>query len=164
MHTAFFKLISKDHKKIMGIFEKLEESPESTSKKLEELFDKLRKKLTSHLKAEGSAFYKPLIAANKKKAHEKALEGMEQHQTIENVLKELEKMPKNEDRWGAKMHVFKELVEHHFQDEESKIFKSAKKALSDDEFANIITQFEREKQKIKKPTKQPARKRGEVKV
>lgn len=31
------------------------------------------------------------------------------------------------------MVVFKELVEHHIQDEESKIFKSAEKALEQDE-------------------------------
>ena len=68
----------------------------------------------------------------------------------EMVFKELEKTPKGDDQWGAKMSVFKELVEHHIKDEESKVFKSAEKALGQDEIQNIMKRFEQEKQKIKK--------------
>ena len=69
------------------------------------------------------------------------------------VFKELEKTPKGEDQWGAKMSVFKELLEHHIQDEESKVFKSAEKALDHDEIQNIMEKFDQEKQKIKKTLK-----------
>ncbi len=41
----------------------------------------------------------------------------------------MEKMSQGEDQWGARMGVFEELVEHHIQGEESKVFKSAEKAL-----------------------------------
>jgi hemerythrin-like domain-containing protein len=85
----------------------------------------------------------------KKDAREDAMEGMEEHHVTEMVLKELEKMPKGEDQWGAKMSVFKELVEHHIQEEETKVFKSAEKALDHDEIQSIMKQFEVEKQKIK---------------
>ena len=34
----------------------------------------------------------------------------------ELVLKEIEKMPKDEEKWGAKVAVFKELVEHHIKE------------------------------------------------
>jgi hemerythrin-like domain-containing protein len=51
------------------------------------------------------------------------------------------------------MGVFKELVEHHIKDEESKVFKSAEKALDQDEIQDIMKQFEQEKQKIKKNLK-----------
>ena len=69
------------------------------------------------------------------------------------VLKELETTQKGEDQWGAKMSVFKELVEHHIKDEESKVFKSAEKALGQDEIQNIMKRFEQEKQKIEKDLK-----------
>ena len=71
----------------------------------------------------------------------------------EMVLKELEEMGKGEDPWGAKMGVFKELVEHHIKDEEKKVFKSAAKALGHDEIQNIMERFELAKQKIKKSLK-----------
>jgi len=49
--------------------------------------------------------------------------------------------------------VFKELVEHHIQDEEKKVFKSAEKALDHDEIQDIMKKFDQEKQKIKKTLK-----------
>ena len=162
MHTTLFKLIRKDHEKILSVFGKLKNSKGSDSAKRQGLFEKLSKKITSHLKTEESTFYQLLLA--KKKAHEKALEGTEEHKIIEMTLKGLEKMGKSEDRWEAKIHVLQGFVEHHFQEEESKIFKSAKKSLSDDEIQNIVKQFEQEKQKNKKPIKQAPRKGGEIKV
>ena len=71
----------------------------------------------------------------------------------EMVFKELEKTPKGDDQWGAKMSVFKELVEHHVKEDEGKIFKTAAKALGEDEFQNIMKQFEQAKQKSKKNLK-----------
>jgi hemerythrin-like domain-containing protein len=81
------------------------------------------------------------------------MEGVEEHHVSEMVLKELETMQKGEEQWGAKMTVFKELVEHHIKDEQNKVFKSAENALSSDEFQKIMKQFEQEKQAIKKSLK-----------
>jgi len=103
------------------------------------------------MKAEEITFYQPLLT--KKEAREDALEGVEEHHVSDMIFKELEKMPKGDDVWGAKMSVFKELVEHHIKDEESKVFKSAEKALDDDEMQNIMKKFDQEKQKIKKTLK-----------
>ncbi len=146
--NQFFQLLKKDHKEVKGILGQLKETKESAPKKREELFQKLREELVPHMKAEESTFYPPLLA--KKEAREDAMEGMEEHHVSEMVLQELETMQKGEDQWGAKMAVFKELVEHHIKDEQSKVFKSAEKALDHDEFQNIMKQFEQEKQAIKK--------------
>jgi len=149
--NAFFQMLKKDHGEVKNILEQLKETKESASKKREELFQKLRVELVPHMKAEESAFYPPLLA--KKVSREDAMEGVEEHHVSEMVLKELETMQKGEEQWGGKMAVFKELVEHHIKDEQSKVFKSAEKALSDDEFQNIMKQFEQEKQAIKKNLK-----------
>ena len=144
--NAFFQMLKKDHVEVKGLLGQLTETKES--KKREELFLKLREELVPHMKAEEITFYLPLLA--KKEAREEAMEGMEEHHLSDLVLKELEKMPKGEDQWGAKMGVFKELVEHHIEDEESKVFKSAEKALDHDEIQAIMKKFEQQKQKIKK--------------
>jgi hemerythrin-like domain-containing protein len=57
------------------------------------------------------------------------------------------------EEWGAKMSVFKELIEHHIQEEEGKIFKVAEKALDHSEIQTIMKKFEQEKEKIKKTLK-----------
>lgn len=147
--NEFFQMLKKDHVELKGILGQLVEAKEP--KKREELFQKLREELVPHMKAEESIFYPPLM--KKKEAREDAMEGVEEHHVSDLVLKELEKMPKGEEKWGAKMGVFKELVEHHIKDEESKVFKSAEKALDPDEFQAIMAKFDQEKQKIKKTLK-----------
>ena len=81
------------------------------------------------------------------------MEGLEEYHVTMLALKKLKKMPKVEELWGAKMGVFKEIVQHHIKGEERKVFKSAQKALNLDEIQNIMKQFEQEAQKIKKSLK-----------
>ena len=146
--NQFFLMLKKDHAELKGILRQIKETKKSAPKKREDLFQKLRAELVPHMKAEENTFYPALLV--KKEAREDAMEGMEEHHVSDMVLKELESMSKGEDQWGAKMYVFKELVEHHIHDEESKVFKSAEKALGHDEIQKIMKQFEQEKQKIKK--------------
>ncbi|MHB1398197.1 MAG: hemerythrin domain-containing protein [Trichloromonadaceae bacterium] len=144
--NEFFQMLKKDHVEVRGILGQLIETKES--KKRDELFQQLKQELIPHMKAEESTFYQPLLA--NKMAREDALEGVEEHHVSDMVFKELEKTPKGDDQWGAKITVFKELVEHHIKEEESKIFKSAEKALKPDELQTIMKKFDQEKQKIKK--------------
>ncbi|WP_300156387.1 hemerythrin domain-containing protein [Solidesulfovibrio sp.] len=147
MNNALFKAIKDDHQEAKSILEQLSMTKESDLEKREELFKTFRIAFIPHQKAEEKTFYKPLL--QKKASRDPALEGMEEHHVADLVLKELEQQPKDKDQWGAKMSVFKELVEHHVQEEESEVFKSATKALSPDEFPQILKQFEEEKQKLK---------------
>jgi len=147
--NEFFQLLKKDHVEVKGILGQLIETKES--KKREELFHTLKIALVPHMKAEESTFYAPL--GTKEEAREDAMEGLEEHHVSEMVLKELEKMPKAEDQWKAKIKVFKELVEHHIKEEESKIFKSAEKVFEKNELEDIMKKFDKEKEKIKKSIK-----------
>lgn len=148
MSNEFFQMLKKEHEEFKGLLGQLKATKEGDTKKRDELFQKLKEELVPHMKAEEIAFYPPLLA--KKEAREDALEGVEEHHVSDLVFKELEKSPKGDDQWGAKISVFKELVEHHIKDEESKVFKSAEKALNQDEFKVIMKKFDQEKQKIKK--------------
>jgi len=151
MHNEFFEILKKDHEEVKGIIEQLKETKESASQKRETLFQKLTEELIPHMKAEEKIFYQPLLA--KKEAREDAMEGIEEHHVAELVFKELQKMQKGEEQWGAKMSVFKELVEHHIEEEEDAIFERAEEALGHDEMQNIMKEFEQEKEKIKKNLK-----------
>ncbi|MGI2336510.1 MAG: hemerythrin domain-containing protein [Dehalogenimonas sp.] len=147
--NELFQMLKKEHVEVKEILEQLTGTKESLTR--ERLFQKLKVELVPHMKAEEVTFYPRLLL--KKEAREDALEGIEEHHVSEMVLNELEQMPKNGDQWGAKMAVFKELVEHHVQDEESKVFKSAEKALDQDDFQNIMKKFEQEKQIIRQTLK-----------
>lgn len=149
--NEFLQLLKKDHVEVKEILGQLLETKKK-SKKREKLFHTLRIALVPHMKAEESTFYAPLCT-KKKETREDAMVGIEEHHVIEMVLKELEKMPKSEGQWKAKITVFKELVERHIKDEESKVFKSAKKAFKKNELQGIMKKFEKEKEKIKKSVK-----------
>jgi hemerythrin-like domain-containing protein len=147
MRNEFFQMLKKDHEEVKWILAQLKATKGGASKKREELFQRLKEELVPHMKAEESTFYPALMAT--KEARDDAMEGVEEHHVADLVLKELEKMPKGEDEWGAKMGVFKELVEHHIEDEESKVFKSAGKALDHEEMQNIMKKFDQENQQLR---------------
>ena len=70
----------------------------------------------------------------------------------------MEKEHKADGHWGAKLSVLQEIVDHHVQEEEGKIFKAAEKALKPDDFQNIMKRFEQEKEKVKKKMQQTMQK------
>jgi hypothetical protein len=148
--NEFFKMLKQDHKTVADILDQLEDT-ENKSKKRDELFQKLKVELVPHMKAEEIAFYPSLL--EKEDAKEAALEGIEEHHVSDMVFKELEKMPKDQDQWKAKLSVFKELVEHHVKEEEGPIFMVSEIVLSETKLQSIMKQFVEEKQKIKENLK-----------
>lgn len=145
MKDDLFKEIKKDHKEVKDILNKLEKTSQNVQR--DTLFNELKQEIKPHMKAEEHVFYPAL--EKDKKSRKDALESIEEHHVTELVLNELDAMSKSEDQWSAKLSVFKELVDHHIQEEESKIFKDAREVLSDNQFDQIAQQFKQEKESIK---------------
>ena len=148
MMNELFKEIKKDHQEVRDIFSKLEKAEDGASKKREELFMQLRQEIMPHMKAEEHVLY-PLLR-DKRETREDALESFEEHHISEVGLKELEKTPKEQDEWRAKLIVLREIVEMHVKEEEGKIFKDADRVLGRDQLNEMSQQFQQEKQRIKR--------------
>ncbi|PKN28493.1 MAG: cytosolic protein, partial [Deltaproteobacteria bacterium HGW-Deltaproteobacteria-21] len=148
MHE-FLEELKKDHQEVKDILEKLKSSGGEKSR--EKLFLELKKEIQPHMKAEEKAFY--TILTKEKESKENALEGFEEHHVTEMVLKELDKMGKAEERWLAKMKVFAELVDHHVEEEESKIFQDAQSVLDDEQMDEILEEFNEQKEQLRKKIK-----------
>ena len=144
----FFDELKKDHEEVKGILGKLNDSSDGAVKTREKLFAKLKEELIPHLKAEESAFYP--ILKDKKGARKKALESMEEHSITELACEQLGDVPVQDEVWSAKLKVLKDLVEHHIQEEEQEIFKVAKDSLNNDEFKEIMQNFNEQKEEFKK--------------
>jgi len=149
MSNEFFQRLKKEHQGVKEILGQLDKTTEKGSKKRADLFLKLRTALVPHMKAEESSFYEPLLA-KKKLARDAALEAIEEHHVAEMVFAELSELPKEEERWGAKLSVFKEIVEHHIKEEETTVFKSARESMSGEEIQAIGERFDLEKQRIER--------------
>ena len=126
-----FTLLKADHKKVAGIFEKLEPTTERGVKTREQLFAQLKNELDLHARIEEEIFYPALKEADE--THDVVLEGYEEHAVVKRLLRELDELSKDDETWGAKLKVLQENVEHHVEEEEGEMFPSARKVLSAEE-------------------------------
>ena len=150
MHKELFNELRKDHEEVNGILEQLKATSKNAQKKREELFQKLKMELIPHMEAEEHILYPALKES--KEALEHVLESLEEHHVSEMVLKELDKTSVSEENWGAKLSVFKDLVEHHVKEEEDKIFKDAEKYIDKERMQKVFDAFQKEKEKFFKNT------------
>jgi len=143
-----FQLLKEDHKKVAGIFEKLEPTTERGVKTREELFTQLKNELDVHARIEETIFYPALREADE--THDIVLEGYEEHKVVKTLLAELDKLPKDDETWGAKLKVLQENVEHHVEEEEGEMFKGARKVLSEAEAEELGARLEEAKKEQRK--------------
>jgi cell division FtsZ-interacting protein ZapD len=142
-----FEVLKSDHQKVKGIFEQLEPTTERALKTREELFNKLKEELTVHATIEEQIFYPALKDAEP--TREITLEAFEEHHVVKELLAELDAEPKDTEEWKAKLTVLQENVEHHVEEEEGEMFKSARKVLSAKQIEQLGDQLLAAKQRQK---------------
>lgn len=140
-----FDILKEDHKRVSSLFEKLEPTTERAVKTREELFAKLKMELDVHAQIEETILYPVLKEIEK--TRDITLEGIEEHRLVKQLLAELENAPVDTEQWTAKLTVLKENVEHHVEEEEGEMFKSARSALSKEEVEQLTARIEAEKKK-----------------
>ena len=117
-------LLRDDHGKVKKLLAELEKTTERGVKTRTELFATIKGELAVHETIEEEIFYPEL------KAHPKAkdivLEGFEEHHVVDVLMGELEAMDVDDENWGAKAIVMKENIEHHIEEEEGEMFKTAR--------------------------------------
>ncbi|HEX2422227.1 MAG TPA: hemerythrin domain-containing protein [Actinomycetota bacterium] len=128
-------LLKEDHRKVKKLLAELESTTERGVKTREELFTKVKQELVVHEAIEEEIFYPALKEHPKTK--EIALEGYEEHHVVDTVMAEIEGVAYDDEKWGAKFSVMKENLEHHIEEEEQDMFEKARRALGDDELADL---------------------------
>ena len=140
-------LLTTDHKKVKRLLGELESTTERGVKTRTELFATIKGELTVHEIIEEEIFYPEL------KAHPKAkdivLEGFEEHHVVDLLMGELEALPVEDETWGAKALVMKENVEHHIEEEEGEMFKTARSVFERDELEDLGARMETRKAQAK---------------
>ncbi len=140
-----YELLKKDHKKVQGIFKKLQEKKNPGAKGAQDLVSELKMELMVHMEGEEKLFYPALEKADE--SREQTFESIEEHHITKTVLNELVDMPGDSDRWHAKLKVLQELVEHHIEEEEEKLFKQAQQVLDSTKAQEIGKEFAEEKKR-----------------
>ena len=124
-------LLKQDHDKVKELLTRLEKTTERGAKTREELFATIKGELVVHETIEEEIFYPALKEHPKTK--EITLEAYEEHHVVDMVMAEIESVPYDDERWGAKFKVMKENIEHHIEEEENEMFKKARQVFDEDE-------------------------------
>ena len=124
------KLLKKQHREVEALFKRIGKTEGASERR--RLMEEISAKLTLHTKLEEEIFYPALREVPTKKAEEMVLEAYEEHHVVKLVLAELPKVDPEDERFEAKMTVLSELVDHHADEEEKEMFKTAQKLGKDE--------------------------------
>ncbi|MGZ8719452.1 MAG: hemerythrin domain-containing protein [Aeromicrobium sp.] len=137
-------LLKTDHDKVKRLLSELESTTERGVKTRTELFATIKGELTLHEMVEEEIFYPELKAHPKGK--DIVLEGYEEHHVVDVLMGELESLDVSDEAWGAKALVMKENIEHHIEEEEGEMFKTARQVFDKAELEDLGARMEARKQ------------------
>ena len=130
--ARLFDMLKQDHQEVTSMLEHVISTKDASQ------FPQIRKMLEVHMEGEERYFYPKIMEEDK----ETALESYEEHHVGKMVLNELNKTGKDEEEWMPKVEVLKDVLEHHIEEEESKIFTEADQILSNEQEDQIAQQIE----------------------
>ena len=120
-------LLRADHKLVAGLFEEFEQARSVSKKKA--LVAQICKELTVHTQIEEEIFYPAFQKALKD--HELVPEANVEHDSIKDLIAQVEGVEPGGDAYDAKVKVMGELVEHHVKEEHRDMFPKAKESKMD---------------------------------
>jgi hypothetical protein len=124
-------LLENDHRRLQDLLKQGEETTETAGKKRTALLDTIATELTIHETIEERLLYPAL--KEHPETRDIVLEGFEEHHVADVILRELTGTPVTDEQWGAKFKVLKENIEHHIEEEEGPMFRTARGVLSQDD-------------------------------
>ena len=127
--------LEKDHRRFEDLLKQGQETTERAVTGRTDLLNTLTALLNVHELIEEKVLYPAL------KTHPEAkdivLEGYQEHHVADLIVKELQALPKDDEKWGAKFKVLKESIEHHIKEEEGEMFRTARGLFSRDELQQM---------------------------
>lgn len=142
------ELLKTDHRRFEKLMRDGEDTTERAVKGRGEILKALTSELTVHEAIEEQILY-PALRPHAE-AHHIVLEGIEEHHLADVLIKELHKVSKNNEKWGAKFKALKESVEHHIKEEERMMFHAARAALAREELLALGARMRTLKSELEK--------------
>ena len=124
-------LLETDHRRLESLLKQGEETTERAVKGRGELLKTLTKALTIHEMIEEKVLYPALEQFPE--ARDIVLEGFQEHHVADLIAKEIEGLSTSDEQWGPKFKVLKENIEHHIQEEEGPMFRTARGVMPADQ-------------------------------
>ena len=141
-------LLEADHRRFEKLLEQGEATTERGAKRRSELLNTLTAALNVHEAIEEKILY-PALKPHAE-THDIVLEGYQEHHVADLIIRELHKLAKNNEKWGAKFKVLEESIAHHIEEEERKMFPTARAVLTTEELNELGTRMKALKADLEK--------------
>ena len=142
-------LLKNDHEELKKYLEAGEDTTERAVKSRAEILDTVSTLLMAHERIEEEIFYPAL--KEHPNAKDIVLEGYQEHHVVDVLVDELQDLVENDERWGAKFKVLKENIEHHIDEEEGEMFRSARGVMREEELIALGAQMAKMKKDLESP-------------
>jgi hemerythrin superfamily protein len=138
------ELLKTDHKTVKELFKKAEKSKDEKQQK--QLFEKIKAELETHTHIEETIFYPAVGQTDELK--DMVLESLEEHKQVKSLLREMENLISDSEKFEPKLKVLMENVEHHAEEEEEgKMFPKIRKLMNAEKLERLGKELEAAKRK-----------------
>jgi hemerythrin superfamily protein len=138
------ELLKEDHQKVKELFEEAERTEDQKEK--ENIFDDIKTELETHARIEETVFYPAMQKHEELK--ELVLESIEEHKQIKTLLREIDNLKSDSEKFEPKLSVLMENVEHHAEEEEEgKMFPKIREIVSQQDLEQLGSELEAAKNK-----------------
>jgi hemerythrin-like domain-containing protein len=141
-------LLEADHRRFEELLEQGEATTERAAKRRSQLLNTLTAALNVHEAIEEKILY-PALKPHAE-THDIVLEGYQEHHVADVIIRELHQVAKSDEKWGAKFKVLEESLAHHIQEEERKMFPTARAVLTTEELNDLGARMKALKAQLEK--------------
>lgn len=138
-------LLKADHDKFKKLFEQVENTDES---KHQMLFEKIKAELEVHTHIEEVILYPKMKEF--KELKDIVLEGVEEHHQVKVLIREIDNLVGDSEKFEPKLKVIIEDTEHHIEEEEEKMFPKFRELIDAKTLKALGAELEAEKENYKK--------------
>ncbi len=147
MKRDILKTLKQEHDELRALFAELKETTDRGVKKRQSLLEQIEAALIPHAKWEEQVFYPAFKERADRDGVQTHAEALAEHHAVENsVIPEVHAAEPGTPEFAGRTKVFGELIDHHATEEETTMFKMAKKLFSTDERAQLDEDYENWKQ------------------
>jgi hemerythrin superfamily protein len=138
------ELLKEDHQKVKELFEEVEGTEDQKEKT--RIFSEIQAELETHARIEETVFYPAMEQHEELK--DMVLESIEEHKQVKTLLKEIDNLKSDSEKFEPKLSVLMENVEHHAEEEEEgKMFPKIREICSQEDLEKLGEELEAEKDK-----------------
>jgi len=143
MARNILRTLQGEHDLLRGLFAEMEETTDRSKKGRAQLLERIETNLLPHAKWEELVFYPAFKERADRDGLKTHAEAVQEHRAVElTVIPDVHAAPLDSAMFAGRAKVFGELIDHHATEEETTMFKMARKMFTPKELADLDAQYE----------------------